>query len=43
LGPGGGPAGGEIVFAGSPDGLADHAESATGAALREWRQRSRNG
>jgi excinuclease ABC subunit A len=36
LGPGGGPAGGEIVYAGPPAGLRDEPRSLTGAALRRW-------
>ncbi|HEX9782032.1 MAG TPA: excinuclease ABC subunit UvrA [Opitutaceae bacterium] len=39
LGPGGGGAGGEIVYAGLTDGLVDCEPSATGAALRDWRLR----
>jgi excinuclease ABC subunit A len=35
LGPGAGPHGGNLLYAGPPDGLADCAESLTGQALRE--------
>jgi excinuclease ABC subunit A len=37
LGPGGGPEGGRVVYAGPPTGLAECPESATGAALRAAR------
>ncbi len=36
LGPGGGPAGGEIVYAGPRDGIEKVARSRTGQALRDW-------
>ena len=35
LGPGAGPAGGELIYAGAPKGLQAHARSATGRALKE--------
>jgi excinuclease ABC subunit A len=35
LGPGGGPAGGRLVYAGAPAGLRDAPDSPTGACLRE--------
>jgi excinuclease ABC subunit A len=38
LGPGGGRAGGEIVYAGPRDGLLGEPRSATGQALAKWRQ-----
>ena len=38
LGPGGGRAGGEIVYAGPRDGLLAEPRSATGQALAKWRQ-----
>jgi excinuclease ABC subunit A len=34
LGPGGGDAGGEVVAEGTPEHVAEHAESRTGAFLR---------
>jgi excinuclease ABC subunit A len=39
LGPGGGPEGGRIVYAGPRLGIEQAAESATGAALAAWRKR----
>ena len=36
LGPGGGPQGGEIVYAGARAGIAEEARSLTGAALAGW-------
>jgi excinuclease ABC subunit A len=41
LGPGGGRAGGELVFAGTRHGIESCEASATGAALRRWRTRAR--
>ena len=41
LGPGGGPAGGEIVYAGSRPGIEAEARSLTGQALKTWRQARR--
>ncbi len=38
LGPGAGPAGGELLYAGPPGGLLDAAASLTGQALREEAQ-----
>ncbi|MBA4137100.1 MAG: excinuclease ABC subunit A [Opitutus sp.] len=38
LGPGGGPAGGSIVYAGARQGIERVAESPTGAALAAWRR-----
>lgn len=40
LGPSGGPAGGEIVYAGPRDGIEDETRSLTGRALRAWRRQS---
>ncbi|BET68349.1 excinuclease ABC subunit UvrA [Opitutales bacterium ASA1] len=40
LGPGGGGAGGRLVYAGPTEGLAACRESLTGGALREWRTRA---
>jgi excinuclease ABC subunit A len=41
LGPGGGPEGGEIVYAGPRNGIEREPRSRTGAALASWAQRSR--
>ncbi len=38
LGPGGGAAGGELVYAGGRDGIGREARSLTGRALRAWRR-----
>jgi excinuclease ABC subunit A len=38
LGPGGGPEGGEIVYAGSRPGIEKESRSPTGEALRAWRR-----
>jgi len=41
LGPGGGSAGGEIVFAGTRDDIEKAERSLTGAALKRWREAAR--
>ncbi len=40
LGPGGGSAGGEIVYAGARDGLLSETRSLTGRALKRWAEQS---
>jgi excinuclease ABC subunit A len=41
LGPGGGSAGGEIVYAGTREGLMKEARSLTGQSLKRWAEQSR--
>jgi excinuclease ABC subunit A len=41
LGPGGGPKGGEIVYAGTRAGIAAESRSPTGQALRAWRREAK--
>ncbi len=43
LGPEGGEAGGELICAGTPQQVAEHQSSHTGAALREYRQQLQKG
>jgi len=42
LGPGGGTAGGQVVVTGTPDEIAQHPTSLTGAALRTWMSSEEN-